>query len=123
MLFGKFLLKCYVGKSSGDKVLEEKRNDIHGHYKKQKGLERRIILEGLTETEALNIENLFMHYSIQSGVYSTNIIIEDYRFVKEYTFDKTWIDKIIGVLNQFDHLEIATIFIESYLNVKDSLKN
>ncbi|MBO0446959.1 hypothetical protein JZO78_11440 [Enterococcus ureilyticus] len=126
----------YVGKGSGDRVLDEKRNDIHGHYKKQKGLERRIILEDLTETEALNIENLFIHYSIQSGIYITNMIIEDYRFVKEYTFDEllmifidyfkqstfdeTWIDKITGVLNQFDHVEIATIFIEAYLNVKDS---
>lgn len=144
----------YVGKGTGDRALNEKRNDIHVHYKKQRGLDRRIIIDNLTEKEALDFENIFIHFSIQSGVYLTNIVVEEFRFNRDYAFDEIlimyidclkessfndiWISNLVKKLNEFAHIEIIIILLESYLNVeknnlcldditamliKDSIKN
>lgn len=123
----------YVGKGSGNRIFVEKRNDIHEHYKNQRGLDRRVVLQNLTEEEALGIENLFWYYSLDKGIYVTNKIINNYFFYNDYTFDdiltsyieyleftsfsSEWINELANTLNKFKHLNIITILIEAYLNI------
>ncbi|WP_430611090.1 hypothetical protein [Enterococcus sp. DIV0876] len=108
----------YVGKGTGPRKDIEQRNEYHSHFKKQKGLDRRIVLDRLTSYEAELIENLFIHYARENGIYLTNKIIQEYMFKKEFSFDqvlnyycndflestysKTWVrEKLFGNLNKF----------------------
>lgn len=78
----------YIFKGTGPRKDQEQQNSHHDHYRKQRGLDRRVIIERLTASEAEELENLFIHYARENGVYLTNVVFQDYMFRQDWTFDE-----------------------------------